>query len=390
VAGLNKLTAAFVKASSEPGVYRDGQGLELRVKSSSSKNWVMVTRYNGKRPEIGLGSALNVTLAQARQKRDKILAVKREGGDPRLALSGATRNSGAITFDEAAALVIEMKAPAWKSAKQRPQWESSLACYASPIIGHLPVDQITIDHIESIMAPIWLTKTETASRVRSRVETILAWAIVKKHRDHPNPAIWSNNLEFLLPAKNKVSRVKHFAALPYVEMPGFMAGLVERDSLSARALEFLILTTGRSGEVMAARWDEIENNTWTLTEDRMKAGRVHRVPLVPRAQQILQSLPRVNDYIFPGTRGHISNNTMRKYLQEDLSRPDATPHGFRSTFKDWAVECTAFEGDVSEAQLAHMIKNAAQAAYERGDKLQKRLDLLLEWEAFCYGNQAPI
>ena len=197
--------------------------------------------------------------------------------------------------------------------------------------------------------------------------------------------MWNNNLEFLFAPKAKVVRVKHHGALPYDDLPNFMGNLRAKQSLSRYLLEFQILTTARSGEVIAATWDEIDGDVWTVPPERMKNRKQHRVPLVPRVLEILEALPRFNEYLFPGRGGHTSNNTARRLLQHTMGYQDATPHGFRSTFKDWAVETTDWPGEISEAQLSHTIRNQAQAAYERGEKLAKRRELLLEWEVYCAG-----
>ncbi len=385
MAKSNLLTAVFVKNIARAGIYNDGNGLLLVVSPAGSKSWIMRTRWKGKRPEIGLGSFLDVSLAEARDKRDDIQRAKRKGIDPRLALKTSSRGTTAPTFNECAKQFISDKRAGWSNAKHAAQWGSTLETYAGPHIGKLPVDQVELDHIEAILRPIWASKTETASRVRGRIENILSWAIVKGYRKPPNPAIWRGNLEMLFPSKSKVHTPKHFNALPWVDLPKFMVELRKGQSLSALALEFTILTTARTGEVIAAKWDETNGDTWIIPAYRMKAKREHRVPLVPRVLEILKQIPRVDDgrYIFPGTNGHMSNMTMLSMLQKHMNRPELTVHGFRSTFKDWSVEESPFPGELSEAQLAHTISNHAQAAYERGDKFNKRRELLLAWEKHC-------
>ena len=387
---MGNLTVKKIDSLREAGVYRDGDGLELRVKDSGAKSWVIIVRYNGKRPELGAGSYPEVTLADARAKLQSALQYKRAGKDPRAALQVSPSASRAVTssmptFAECAEAFIRMKSAEWSGPKQAPQWTSSLRTYAEPFIGHLPADQIGVDEVEAVLRPYWETKTETMSRVRARIEKILNWAIAKGYRSSPNPAVWDGNLEFIFPAKNKVAPVKHHNAMPYKDIPEFMAALRASNALGARALEFCILTTTRNTECAKARWAEIEGEVWTIPAERMKAGKEHRVPLTPRMLEILKALPYTGDFVFAGRKGGLSNNTLRKYLQEDMQRPDATPHGFRSTFKDWAVEESDFAGDLSEAQLAHKIANASQAAYERGDKLRKRRELMLAWEAYCGG-----
>ena len=384
----NLLTAKFVQNQQAPGTYSDGNGLELRVTDKGARRWVMVTRFRGKRPEIGLGPYPDVSLLEAREKAEVIRTAKREGRDPRDALerpASKVTKSSAPTFAECAAQFIKMKAPEWSGPKQQAQWIASLEQHAFPFIGHLPVNQIELGHIETMLKRIWLKIPETASRVRSRTENILSWSIVKGYRQPPNPAVWVGNLEFLLPAKEKIAPVKHHRAMDYRDVPVFMKSLRKRDALGAKALEFAVLTTSRNSEVCGARWEEIDGDVWVIPASRMKNRHEHRVPLTPRVLEILKSLNDVDGYLFPGRRGGLSNNTLRKYLQEDMRYPDCTPHGFRSSFKDWAVEETDIAGDISEAQLAHTIKNATQAAYERGDKLRKRRELMLMWDGYCGG-----
>jgi integrase len=276
-----------------------------------------------------------------------------------------------------------------RNPKHIAQWQSTLEQYASPIIGNLPVDRITLEHIQAILEPIWLDKTETASRLRGRIERVLSWAIVMGHRPPPNPAIWRGNLDMLLPKPSKVKKPNHHAALPYADIPAFMVALNKKTSLTAKALLLTILTTSRTGEVIAAQWSEfdLKKAIWTVPAERMKTNKEHRVPLVPAVVKLLESIPRIDDspYLFPGLKGnqHISNMAMLTFLKRNMGYPKLTVHGFRSSFKDWAAEATRFPGELSEAQLAHTIKNAAQAAYERGDKLEKRRELLQAWADYC-------
>ena len=379
-----KLSAKFVKFVTEAGLYPDGQGLFLQVTKSGSKSWLLRTRWQGKRPEIGLGSLRDVSLAQARDSMSAVRSAMRSGVHPKLALGNPVgRDNVSPTFSECATAYIAKMAPKWSGPKQFSQWTSSIDTYANPVIGSLPVDQVTVHHIEQILAPHWGRITETMSRVRSRCESVLSYAKVKGYRDGMNPAMWNDNLEHLFPAKCDVKPVKHHPAMPYSEIPRFMYDLRARDCIGARALEFCVLTTTRNTECCKARWAEISSGVWTIPAERMKNRDPHRIPLTTRAVEILEALPYVDDFVFFGRAGGLSNNTLRKYLQEDMRYPEFTPHGFRSTFKDWCVEETSHPGELSEAQLAHKIKNATQAAYERGDKLQRRKELLRDWEGFC-------
>lgn len=383
----NLITAKFVEKVSDPGTYPDGEGLELRVSPKGAKRWVMVIRFEGKRPEVGLGSYPAVSLLEARESARLIREAKARGIHPKDALersNAKVTKSSVKDFAWCADAYIKIKRAEWSGVKQEPQWRSSLENYAYPFIGHIPVDQIQYDHIVQMLTPIWHEVPETATRVRSRTEAILAWARHKKLRTGDNPATWKNNLEFDFPEKEKIAPTEHHAAMDYREVPIFMRELRERDCLGARALEWTVLSLGRNMEVCGGREEEIDGDLWIVPPERMKNRKEHRVPLTPRMLEILKDLPVMDGFLFPGRKGGLSNNTLRKYLQEDMRYPDCTPHGFRSTFKDWAVEETNFPESISEAQLAHKIKNQTQAAYERGDKLRKRRLLMMEWENYCY------
>jgi integrase len=386
------LTAAFARNTKEAKLHADGGGLFLQVTKTGAKSWLFRFRWQGKRPEIGLGGLSDVSLAQAREKAAECRKAIRQGINPRTVLLVAEdepKASKAPTFEECATPLIKAKLPEWSNPKHAAQWTSTLRTYAYPIVGNMPVDLIGLDEIEAILTPIWLTKNETATRVRSRVETVLAWGTVKKHRQGDNPARWKNNLDILLPKPSKVQKVKHFAALPYKDQPAFMVELRKRKSITARMLELCILTTTRTGELIAAQWEEfdLEAKVWTIPDSRTKTKKEHRIPLVPAVVGLLDSIPVVDNspYLFPALRGkgHLSNMTMLQLVKRDMDRPDLTVHGFRSTFKDWSVEETEFPGELSEAQLSHVIKNAAQAAYERGDKLERRRELLQVWSDYC-------
>jgi integrase len=392
MAKTNLLTAATCRNTKEAKSHHDGNGLFLVVSDSGAKSWKLRTSYAGKRPEVGLGSLADVSLADAREIAADIRKLVRKGIDPRKwksLLTSEQADTGAPTFDQCAQEAMHKISAELSNPKHIAQWTSTLNQYASPVIGSMPVDMIELDHIEEILAPIWKTKTETASRLRGRIERVLSWAIVKKHRRPPNPAIWRGNLDMLLPKPSKVKNAKHFAALPYADLPVLMKRVNQKKSISAKALALCILTTSRTQEIMGAQWSEFDFDKciWTVPAERMKMGKEHRVPLVPQVVALLRSIPHIDDspYLFAGLKGnsHISNMAMLKFLKQDLGYQDLTVHGFRSTFKDWSMEETDFRGELSEAQLAHTIKNAAQAAYERGDKLQKRRDLLQAWAKYC-------
>jgi integrase len=393
MASNNLLTAAFCRNTKEAKQHPDGNGLFLAVSATGGKSWILRTRHEGKRPEIGLGSFVEVSLADARERAADVRKLSRKGIDPRTWRTHLTDDeqghTSSPTFDKCIQQAMRKVSAELSNPKHIAQWTSTLHQYASPVIGSVPVDKIELSHIEDILTPIWDTKTETASRLRGRIERVLSFAIVKKYRSPPNPAIWRGNLDMILPKPSKVKKVKHHAALPYVDMPVLMKRINQKKSTTAKALALTILTTSRTQEVIGAKWSEFDfdKSVWTVPAERMKVGKEHRVPLVPQVVDLVRSIPKIDDspYLFPGLKGnpHLSNMAMLKFLKQDMGYQDLTVHGFRSTFKDWTMEETNFRGEVSEAQLAHTIKNAAQAAYERGDKLQKRRELLLAWADYC-------
>jgi integrase len=395
MAKANLLSAAECRNVTEPGLLKDGNGLFLVVSPTGGKSWILRIRYAGKRPEIGLGSFTDVSLAKARELAADVRKLARKGIDPR---DWKTHHedeeqgrSTAPTFADCVPQVMRKVSAELSNAKHIAQWTSTLEKFANPTIGDLPVDQITLEHIQQILEPIWLKKTETASRVRGRIERVLSWAIVKGYRSPPNPAIWRGNLDMVLAKPSKVKKSRHHAALPYADMAGFMARLLGKQSTTAKALALTILTTSRTQEITGAKWSEfdLDKCVWTIPAERMKAKKEHRIPLVKAVVDLIKTIPVIDNapYLFPGLRGnnHISNMAMLVFLKRDMGFPDLTVHGFRSTFKDWSVEESSFPGELSEAQLAHTIKNAAQAAYERGDKLEKRRELLQAWADFCRG-----
>ena len=399
-----ELTALAVSKIKKDGRHAVGgvSGLSLKV-SGNSRSWVlnmlMGTRVNKEGKEVpnrlflGLGSYPEVTLAEARDKARELRSEIKAGINPidakKERKAEAIRQQGRnTTFNECAQLVLNMKEKELKNIKHIAQWRSSLEQYAFPIIGHLSVNQINKTHILEVLQPIWLEKNETASRLRGRIETILDYAKAKEFREGDNPAGWKGMLKPLLPEPSKIQKRKHHAALPYAEITDFMKELSKRPGLSARALEFSILTVARSGEVRGATWDEIDfdNRIWVIPAERMKARKEHRVPLSSGAIKILQELPRVagGNLIFPGQQGkQMSDMTLTAVLKR-MDRKDLTQHGFRSTFRDWAGETTSFPREVIEHALAHKLKDQAEAAYQRGDLLQKRRLLMQEWSKASY------
>jgi integrase len=324
---------------------------------------------------------------KARKAREDIV----QGVDPiaqRAAAASALQaaRGAETTFEQAARKFIESKSPEWKNAKHAAQWTATLETYAFPIIGSLQVRDVVLAHIVKILEPIWTTKTETATRLRGRIENVLDWATVRGYRNGENPARWKGHLDKILPKPGKVAKVEHHSALPVDAIGTFMVELRKREGIAARALEFAILTAARSGEVRGATWAEVDlyAGVWTIPGDRMKAGREHRVPLSEGAIKLLQALPRFShtDLIFVAPRGGVlSDMTLTAVMRR--MKVGAVPHGFRSTFRDWAAERTAYPRDVAEMALAHAIGDKVEAAYRRGDLFEKRRRMMADWDSFC-------
>lgn len=365
-------------------------GLALNVNNTGSRSWILRFQISGRRRDMGLGGFPDVTLATAKEQARLARELIRQGIDPiehaksqRLILE--QQRLTAITFNQAAVQYIESQKDHWRSQKHQKQWHSTLITYANPVIGSLLISDIQLSHILQILEPIWKSKTETASRLRGRIEVIIDWAIARGLRTAPNPARWKSLLDKILPQPSKVSRVVHHRAIPYQALPSFYFNLQFQAGMGARALELLILTATRSGEVRGALWDEfdLENRIWTIPASRMKAGKEHRVPLCDRAIAILhyQLTHRFCDYVFPSHKnGQLSDMTLAAVLRR--MKVDAVPHGFRSTFRDWCAEETDFPHEVAEMALAHTIANKVEAAYRRGDLFDKRISLMNSWQAF--------
>lgn len=377
---INRLSARAV-ATARPGKYADGGGLWLQVTVTGSKSWVFRYARGGSEHFMGLGPVHTVSLAQARQAALEARQAIRVGADPigqRKAALAA--RAGISTFWRAAEEHIEELRPGWKSPKHAAQWTSTLETYAKPHIGDLPVSDVTTDDVMAVLRPIWASKTETASRVRQRIEAVLDAAKVKGQRQGENPARWRGHLDKLLPKPTDVRAVKHFPALPYLELPDFMVKLRARPEIAARALEFTILTAARTNMTTKADWREVVGGLWNVPKERMKAKRAHTVPLSLEAVALLESVPREDGSgIFPGDRKpHLSNGAMDALL-ERMGFDHVTVHGFRSSFSDWAHEQTRHPNQVIEMALAHTIKSKTEAAYRRGDLLDKRRELMQAW-----------
>jgi integrase len=399
---LNKLDSKFVETSKEPGRFADGGGLYLQVTGSKSggvtKAWLFRYMRGGTTSrEMGLGPvSLNkrdglVTLKMA---RDKAFAVRQQlsaGQDPlvqREAARSAKRLevAKAISFDQCATQFVQDNEAEWKNLKHRSQWENTIATYASPVFGKLSVADVDSALVLKALRPIWSTKTETAKRVRGRIESVLNWAKAHGYRDGENPARWKGHLENVLANPSKVAKVKHHTAMPYTEIPGFMGTLRANFAMSARALEWAILCASRTGEVIGAEWSEIDlaEKVWTIPGARMKGGIEHRVPLSDRAVEIVKALPREGNFVFPGAKAKrpLSNMAMLELIR-GMRGMGATVHGLRSTFKDWASEQTGYANEVTEMALAHVVKDKTEAAYRRGDLFEKRQRLMADWAAYC-------
>jgi integrase len=397
MAQVGRLTALKVEKAKQPGMYADGGGLYLRVTNDGTKNWVYRYMLDGRPRWMGMGPFALYGLQDARAKALDARRLRHEGIDPidaRKAERARARLDAAkaITFKECAEAYIKAHRPGWRNAKHAAQWQTTLATYAEPVIGGLSVQAIDTAIVLKVLEPIWTAKPETAVRVRGRIEAVLDWAKVRSYRSGENPARWRGHLDKLLPARSKVRKVEHHAALPYAELPGFLIALREQQGIAARAFEFLVLTAAGMGETIGAPWPEFDllDKIWTVPAERMKAGREHRVPLSARALAILQEMQahRHGDdgFVFAGGKSPVkplSNTAFVKLLRRMGDRSDLTTHGFRSTFRTWAAERTNFPREVIEAALAHTISNKVEAAYQRGDMFEKRRRLMRQWAQFC-------
>jgi integrase len=390
----------IAKLLKRPGRHHDGHGLYLQVASPTSASWLLRYMRDGRERWLGLGPLRLIGLKDARiRARDEQRKLKIEGIDPvenrRVAKAArALAAAKAMTFADAAKAYHAQHEAKWRNAKHSAQFLSTLKAYAFPTIGNLPVGAIDTGLVLRCVEPIWQEKTETASRVRGRIENVLDWATVRGYRQGDNPARWKGHLAEVLPGRGQIAKVKHHAALPWRELPQFMSELRTREGSAARALEFTILTAARTGEVIGALWSEIdfESATWTVPAGRMKGSREHRVPLSEPALELLQDLPREDgdEHVFLGAQrgGGLSNMSMAAVLKR-MGRDEITVHGFRSTFMDWAHEQTAFPKVVIDMALAHTVGDKVEAAYRRGDLLAKRKQLAEAWAKFCTSPSVP-
>jgi integrase len=411
MAVIGKLSALKVAREKRPGVYGDGGGLYLRVTKQGSKSWIFrfwvadrdpktgavlrdpeTDKIRGHGREMGLGSCITVSLAEARDRALECRKLRANDIDPIDAREAARRQASlervrSLKFREAAAAYMAAHRAAWKNDKHAGQWTATLQTYAYPLLGDASVQAIDTTLIMKVIEPIWAMKPETANRVRGRIEAILNWATARGYRQGENPARWRGHLDKLLPSRAKVRKPQHHNALPYAELPAFMAKLRKEEGIAARALEFTILTAARTSEAIAAGRSEFNTaeKLWTVPSNRMKSDKEHRVPLSDRALEIAAAaVAGEDDFIFPGgRRGRPLSNMAMLALLKRMGRGDLTVHGFRSTFRDWAAERTNFPNEVVEMALAHAIDSKTEAAYRRGDLFEKRRHLMADWEVYC-------
>jgi integrase len=390
---IGKLTTLTVRQARRRGLYGDGGGLFLQVSVRGAKSWVFRFKIAGRLRVMGLGPAHTISLAEARERARECRKLRLDGIDPIEArrgqrLAARLEAARAMTFAECAAAYIAAHRAGWKNPKHAAQWPSTLDTYVYPVFGALPVQSVDVGLVMKSIERLWTEKPETASRVRGRIESVLDWATARGHRTGENPARWKGHLENLLPARRNVRRIEHHAALPYGELADFMIELRQQEGAAARALEFAILTVARTGEVIGARWGEINaaERLWTIPAARMKAGKEHRVPLSHPAMAIVSEMSslRSGDFVFAnGKTGQPLSNMAMLMLLRRMGRAELTAHGFRSTFSDWCAERTAFPAEVREMALAHAVNDKVEAAYRRGDLFEKRRQLAQAWATYC-------
>lgn len=367
---------AVEKLSKREGFHAVGgcSGLYLQVKGNGA-SWILRVMKDLRRRDFGLGSYQDFSLEEARQRCAEMRKQVISGIDPieekrQARIAQELAKARTATFAECVNAYLDAHGDSWKNPKHRQQWQNTLATYAGPVIGDLPVSEVDTGLVLQVLEPIWKEKTETATRLRGRIESVLAWATTRGYRQGENPARWRGHLDTLLAKPSRLKAVEHHAALPYMEMAGFMSRLAEMDGISARAVEFAILTAARSGEVRGATWGEIDLNKgmWVIPAERMKMQREHRVPLSAHALTLLKAMPRIDgsELVFPGLKGQLSDMSLTAVLKR-MDRGDLTVHGFRSSFRDWASELTNYPREVAEMALAHSVGDKVEAAYRRGD-----------------------
>ena len=396
-----RLTALQVTKLTKPGLYGDGGGLTLQITTTGAKSWLFRYMVAGKAFGMGLGPTHTVSLAEARQKALDARKLLIDGINPLAAkkqsqIAAALADAKMMTFDQCAKAYVLAHKAGWKNAKHGDQWTNTLNTYASPVFGHLPVAEIDTGLVVKCLAPIWESKTETASRLRGRIESVLGWATTSGYRTGENPARWKDHLQNLLATISKTSRTKNHPSLPWHRIGAFMSALREREGVGARAVEFAILTACRSGEVRGAQWAEFDTTgkVWTIPAERMKAKREHQVPLSDAALTLLASMPNESDIVFAGTKGQpLSDMSLTAVIRRmngntkpvwvDANGEGVTVHGFRSSFRMWAAENTIYPREVAEHALAHQLPDAVERAYQRGSQFAKRTGLMAEWSVYC-------
>lgn len=386
---LNRLSTLKVTRAKRPGMHADGGCLYLRVATGGSRQWIFRYTAGGRLRDMGLGSVSTFSLSEARERARDARKLLADGIDPisaKRARSTAllAADAKAMTFAQCATAYIASHEAGWSNALHRSQWTNTLTQHVHPVIGPLPVAAIDTALVMRTLEPIWTKIPETAARVRGRIEAILDWARVSGFRAGENPARWRGHLDHLLPAKSRVQKIEHHAALAYTQVGEFMAKLRKRTGVSARVLELLTLTAGRLGEVRGATWPEIDlaAKVWVVPGGRMKSGKEHRVPLSPPAVAVLHEMAaiRESDHVFPGVRGPIGGSAPLMLMKELTG---TTVHGLRSTFRDWAAERTNFPREVAELALAHAVGSDVERAYQRGDLFEKRRALMGAWAQYC-------
>lgn len=389
---LHRLSALAVTRAKVKGMLADGGGLYLQVNGKDSKSWIFRYKRGGKERQMGLGSAAVVTLADVREAAESCRRQLRIGIDPlgsrdAVRAEASAEAAKSITFADCTAKYIAAHEPSWRNRKHGTQWTNSLKAYAEPVLGNLAVTAIDTGLVLQVLEPIWTGKPETARRVRGRIEAILDWATARSYRKGENPARWRGHLDKLLPLPSKVRRIRHYPALPYDDLPGFMSDLRALEGTAARALEFTILTLARTGEAIGAEWSEIDvkGKVWSVPGERIKSSRPHRVPLSDAALEVVEAMKGKDElFLFPGSKPKCPvNDQAMLMVLERMKRADITVHGFRSTFRDWAAERTNYSREVAEMALAHAVGDKVEAAYRRGDLFEKRRRLMGEWAKFC-------
>lgn len=390
---VNKLSVAKVRSLTEPGRYGDGGGLWLQVRDADRRSWLFRYAVQGKARQMGLGPVADVTLVEARDAAAACRRLVRQGVDPiehRRAERVIAAQPAGLTFREVSARYLAANEVAWRNEKHRYQWRTTLDT-ANAKFGDRPVASIVTGDVTAVLQPIWQTKTETAKRLRGRIEAVIDYAAAQGWRSGENPARWRGHLSNIFPSPRRIAKVEHHAALPWAEIDPFMKKLRRQEGVSARALEFTILTAARTGETLGAKWLEIDLDEalWTVPAERMKAGKEHRVPLSPAAVKVLRGMkplraPKRGDWVFPGQSvGKPLSNMSMNMLLRRMKRDDLTVHGFRSCFRDWCAETTNHPREVAEQALAHSLPDKVEAAYRRGDMLDKRRRLMEEWAKHC-------